>query len=229
MRILVIEDEIYLCEALVQILKGQNYIVDFDTDGESGLDDGLTGIYDVIVLDIMLPKLNGIELLKRLRENNIKTPVILLTAKGDINDKVEGLDSGADDYLAKPFNTNELLARIRALGRRRGEISENNSVIIYNDILLNTAEMKMMSGNKEVSLTLKEKDLMEYLMINSEKVISKERIIEKLWGFNSEAEGNYVEVYISFIRKKLKLINSGTSVYTVRGAGYILKKGENNV
>lgn len=229
MRILVVEDEIYLCEALVQILKSQNYTVDFDLDGESGLDDALTGIYDVIVLDIMLPKLNGIELLRTIRNNNIKTPVILLTAKGDIDDKVTGLDSGADDYLAKPFDTKELLARIRALGRRRGEICENNSVITYGDIAVNTTEMKIILGNKELPLTLKEKDLIEYLMVNSEKVISKEKIIEKLWGFNSEAEGNSVEVYISFIRKKLKLLKSSVSVQTVRGAGYVLKKGENNV
>ena len=122
MRILVVEDEIRLCEALVHLLRKQNYTVDSDNDGESGLDDALSGIYDVIILDVMLPKLDGISILKELRRENVNVPVIMLTAKGEISDKVTGLDAGADDYLTKPFNTEELLARVRALGRRRGEI-----------------------------------------------------------------------------------------------------------
>ena len=138
MRILVVEDEIHLAEALAQILKKNNYTVDVSNDGEDGLDNALSGIYDVIVLDIMLPKMNGLDVLENIRSEGFDTPVILLTAKNEISDKVRGLDSGADDYLAKPFNTEELLARIRALGRRRGEIVANTNTISFADITLNT-------------------------------------------------------------------------------------------
>lgn len=226
MRILVIEDEIHLAEALVHLLKKQNYIVDNDYDGEAGLDDALSGIYDVIVLDVMLPKLDGYSVLKELRASGIDTPVIMLTAKSGISDKVKGLDLGADDYLAKPFNTEELLARIRALGRRRGEISESNAVISYGDLSLNTQTMVLSAGAQEIKLTLKEKELMEYFMLRREMVSPKEQIIEKLWGFDSEAEANHVEVYVSFLRKKLKFIGSDVSISAVRGVGYVLKIGD---
>lgn len=208
MRILVVEDELHLSEALSHILKKNNYTVDVANDGETGLDNALSGIYDVIVLDIMLPKMDGITVLKTLRSEGFDTPVILLTAKNEISDKVLGLDSGADDYLAKPFNTEELLARIRALGRRRGEIVSNTNTISYGDI----------------TLTLKESELLEHLMLHKEMVCSKEQIIEKLWGFDSEAESNHVEVYISFLRKKLAFVHSKVSINTVRGVGYTLSE-----
>ena len=208
MRILVVEDELHLSEALSHILKKNNYTVDVANDGETGLDNALSGIYDVIVLDIMLPKTDGITVLKTLRSEGFDTPVILLTAKNEISDKVLGLDSGADDYLAKPFNTEELLARIRALGRRRGEIVSNTNTISYGDI----------------TLTLKESELLEHLMLHKEIVCSKEQIIEKLWGFDSEAESNHVEVYISFLRKKLAFVHSKVSINTVRGVGYTLSE-----
>lgn len=223
MRILIIEDEVHLAEALVHLLKKQNYIVDNDFDGESGLDDALSGIYDVIVLDVMLPGLDGYSILKELRRNGVDTPVIMLTAKSTVSDKVKGLDLGADDYLAKPFNTEELLARIRALGRRRGEISENNASISYGDLSLNTQTMVLSAGAEEIKLTLKEKELMEYLMLRREMVSPKEQIIEKLWGFDSEAEANHVEVYVSFLRKKLKFIGSKVLISALRGVGYVLK------
>ena len=203
MRILVVEDELHLSEALSHILKKNNYTVDVANDGETGLDDALSGIYDVIVLD---------------------TPVILLTAKNEISDKVLGLDSGADDYLAKPFNTEELLARIRALGRRRGEIVSNTNTISYGDITLNTSSLKLTAGASEITLTLKESELLEHLMLHKEMVCSKEQIIEKLWGFDSEAESNHVEVYISFLRKKLAFVHSKVSINTVRGVGYTLSE-----
>ena len=215
MRILVVEDELHLSEALSHILKKNNYTVDVANDGETGLDDALSGIYDVIVLDIMLPKTDGISVLKTLRSEGFDTPVILLTAKNEIPDKVLGLDSGADDYLAKPFNTEELLARIRALGRRRGEIVANTNTISYGDITLNTSSL---------TLTLKESELLEHLMLHKEIVCSKEQIIEKLWGFDSEAESNHVEVYISFLRKKLAFVHSKVSINTVRGVGYTLSE-----
>lgn len=222
MRILVVEDELHLAEALSHILKKNNYTVDVSNDGESGLDNALSGIYDVIVLDIMLPKIDGITVLQSIREEGFDTPVILLTAKSEISDKVLGLDSGADDYLAKPFNTEELLARIRALGRRRGEIVANTNTISYADIILNTQTLKLTVGSSEISLTLKESELLEYLMLHKELVCSKDQIIEKLWGFNSEAEANHVEVYVSFLRKKLAFVHSKTMIKTVRGVGYTL-------
>ncbi len=224
MRILVIEDERHLAEALVHLLKKQNYMADCDFDGESGLDDALSGIYDVIVLDIMLPKLNGYEVLHELRKEGVETPVIMLTAKGTISDKVKGLDCGADDYLTKPFDTEELLARVRALGRRRGEITENNAVISYGSLSLNTNTMEMSSPKGSIQLTLKEKELMEYLILRKDMISQKEQIIEKLWGFDSDAGDNHVEVYVSFLRKKLKFIHSDVTISAVRGVGYILKK-----
>lgn len=222
MRILIIEDEHHLGEALAHILKKNNYTVDNAFDGEAGLDDALSGIYDVIVLDIMLPKMDGITVLKNMRQEGISTPVILLTAKGEISDRVAGLDAGADDYLAKPFSTDELLARIRALSRRRTEITSASSVIDFADISLNTQTLMLSSGNHEIKLTLKEKELLEYLIIHKNIVSSKELIIEKLWGFDSEAEANHVEVYVSFLRKKLKYVHSEVSINAVRGVGYAL-------
>lgn len=226
MRILVIEDEVHLGEALAQILKKNNYTVDNSFDGESGLDNALSGIYDVIVLDVMLPKLDGISVIREIRREGLDVPVIMLTAKSDISDKVRGLDAGADDYLAKPFNTEELLARIRALGRRRGEITVNNTSITYGDLTLDTQSLILKSPTSEIKLTLKEKELMEYLMLNKEVISSKEQIIEKLWGFDSEAEANHVEVYVSFLRKKLKFIHSCMSITAVRGVGYVLRKDQ---
>ena len=222
MRILVVEDETHLAEALSHILKKNNYSVDVAFDGEEGLDNALSGIYDVIVLDIMLPKMDGITVLKQIRREGFDTPVILLTAKSEISDKVLGLDSGADDYLAKPFNTEELLARIRALGRRRGEITANTSTLSFGDISLNTSSLKLSCGAQEISITLKECELLEYLILHKEMVCSKEQIIEKLWGFDSEAEANHVEVYVSFLRKKLAFVNSKVAINTVRGVGYSL-------
>lgn len=225
MRLLVVEDEVHLAEAVAHILKKNNYTVDVAYDGESGLDNALSGIYDVIVLDIMLPKIDGITLLKKLRAEGHSVPVILLTAKSDVSDKVLGLDSGADDYLAKPFNTEELLARIRALGRRRGEIKDTNQ-LAFGDITLNTSSLKLICGAEEISLTLKESELLEFLMLRKNMVASKEQIIEKLWGFESEAEANHVEVYISFLRKKLNFVHSKTVINTLRGVGYTLAEQE---
>ncbi|MDY3030743.1 MAG: response regulator transcription factor [Clostridia bacterium] len=223
MRILVVEDERHLAEALSHLLRKNNYTADVSYDGESGLDNALSDIYDVIVLDIMLPKLDGISVLKELRREGITTPVILLTAKGDVADKVRGLDCGADDYLAKPFNTEELLARIRALGRRRGEIVPSDA-IEFHGLSLDTHNMILSENGSEIQLSLKECELMEYLMLHKGGVASKEQIIEKLWGFESEAEANHVEVYVSFLRKKLRFIKSKTSITAVRGVGYKLEQ-----
>ena len=222
MRILIVEDELHLAEALTQILKKNNYAVDAVYDGEAGLDNALSNIYDLIILDIMLPKMDGISILRNIRKQGISTPVILLTAKGEISDKVTGLDSGADDYLPKPFAAEELLARIRALSRRKGEVLPDNT-LSYGDIELNTAALRLSKGSREVKLILKESELLELLIIRKNSVTPKEMIIEKIWGFDSEAEYNHVEVYISFLRKKLLFLESNVSINTIRGIGYVLE------
>lgn len=222
MRILVVEDELHLAEALTQILRKNNYTVDAVNDGEAGLDNALSDIYDLIILDIMLPKMDGISILKHIRKEGIKSPVILLTAKGEISDKVVGLDSGADDYLAKPFATEELLARIRAVARRRSDVLPEDT-LKFGDIELNTSTLKLSKGSKEVKLILKESELLELLISRKNIATSKELIIEKLWGFDSEVEHNHVEVYISFLRKKLAFLDSEVAINTIRGVGYLLE------
>jgi two-component system, OmpR family, response regulator ArlR len=222
MRILIVEDEIHLAEALTQILKKHNYTVDAVHDGEAGLDNALSNIYDLIILDIMLPKRDGLSVLKEIRKEGISTPVILLTAKGEISDKVVGLDSGADDYLPKPFATEELLARIRAMARRKGEVLQDNT-LKFGDIELSPSTLKLCCGNKEVKLILKESELLELLITRKKAVTSKELIIEKLWGYDAEVEHNHVEVYISFLRKKFVYLNSMVKITTVRGVGYLLE------
>lgn len=222
MRILLVEDEIHFAEALAQIIKKNNYTIDAVYNGRDGLDYALSDIYDVILLDIMLPEMNGLEVLKELRKEGIKTPVLLLTAKGEISDKVKGLDCGADDYLPKPFATEELLARIRAMSRRKGEIV-NDGTLKYGDIELDTTGLKLIKDDTEVKITLRESELLEFLIIRKGMVTSKELILEKLWGFDSEAEYNHVEVYISFLRKKLSFIDSQVTIITIRGVGYTLE------
>ena len=197
MRILIAEDEVHLAEAVSQILKKNNYSVDMVHDGRSGLDYALSGIYDLLLLDIMMPEMDGISVLRKLRSEGNHTPVILLTAKGELSDKVTGLDCGADDYIAKPFATEELLARIRAALRRKGEVVPEDG-LKFGDIELNTTQLKLAVQGKEIKLNLKENELLELLITRKQAITSKEQIIEKLWGFDSEVEYNNVEVYISF-------------------------------
>jgi DNA-binding response OmpR family regulator len=222
MRILIIEDEKHLAEAMGQILKKHHYTVDMVHDGEAGYDYAVSDIYDLILLDIMLPKMDGISVLKALRAEEIKTPVLLLTAKGEVRDRVAGLDSGADDYLPKPFATEELLARIRALLRRKSDVVVSND-LSYGDITLNLSTLMLNRGEKSVKLTLKECELIEFLIYRKGLIASKEMLIEKLWGFDSEAEHNNVEVYISFLRKKLNYLGSQVNIATTRGVGYALE------
>lgn len=222
MRILIVEDELHLAEALTQILKKHNYSVDAVHDGRTGLDYAQSGIYDLLLLDIMMPEMDGISVLKTLRSQGDATPVILLTAKGEISDKVTGLDYGADDYIAKPFSSEELMARIRAALRRKGEVVPEDG-LKYGDLELNTSTLKLTVGGKEMKLNLKESELLELLMIRKQGVTSKEQIIEKLWGFDSDVEHNNVEVYISFLRKKLNFLNSTVRITTIRNVGYVLE------
>lgn len=222
MRILLVEDEEYMAQAVAQVLGKNNYTVDLAYDGEYGLDCALSGIYDIIILDIMLPGQSGLQILKTLRREKIAVPVLLLTAKSDTEDKVTGLDLGADDYLTKPFEMQELLARLRVLARRKQEISAQSGYV-FGDILLNPYTLSLYCGRQSFKLTLKESQLLEMLIDARGGVISKDRIIEKVWGFDSDAEDRHVEVYISFLRKKLKALGADTSIETVRGMGYALR------
>lgn len=221
MRVLLIEDEIILSEAISHIIKKNNYIVDTSYDGEDGLYNALSNIYDIIILDIMLPKLNGLDLIKKIRENNIDTPCIMLTAKSDTNSIVTGLSNGADDYLTKPFVSEELLARIKTILRRKNKAIINS--LNYQNISLDMSNLKLSSEEKQHSLTLKEAQILELFITNKEIVISKTTMIEKLWGYDSDALDNNVEVYISFLRKKLNTLNTKVRIKTIRNLGYVLK------
>lgn len=222
MKILVIEDEIQLADALSELLRRNLYSVDAFYDGISGLDNALTGIYDCIILDIMLPGMNGIDVLRNIRSEHISTPVLLLTARSEIDDKINGLDCGADDYLTKPFITGELLARVRALTRRKGEIIDENR-LEYQDLLLNKNTCSITCKGVDVKLSPKEYYVMEMLIANHGQILPKERIIEKIWGCESDVEYNNIEVYISFLRKKIASVNSPVQIRTARGIGYFLE------
>ncbi len=225
MRVLIIEDEYALADVLKATLEHENYTVDIATDGEEGYEQGLTGIYDIIILDVMLPKMNGFTVLKKLREEKITSHVVMLTAKSELDDKVKGLDFGADDYMTKPFQTRELLARLRAVSRRKGELSDSR-VLRFGDIELDTKAMELTNRNSGASIKLgaKEFQLLDYLMRNSSQILTREQIAEKIWGFDSDAEYNNVEVYISFLRKKINFIGASCRIKAVRGVGYIMEE-----
>lgn len=224
MRIMIAEDEEKLADALVQIFAKNKMTADAFGNGIDALDNALTGIYDVIVLDIMMPGMTGIEVLRKIRAEGMDTPVLMFTAKDEISDKVKGLDSGADDYLTKPFATEELLARVRALSRRSSAAIVNSDIITCGDLSLDTAAYELSCGKNSLKLGLKEFSIMELLMKNSGRVLSKETLITKIWGYDSDAEYNNVEVYISFLRKKLDFIKSKAAIKTVRGVGYTLEE-----
>ncbi len=222
MRILVVEDEFRLSEALGQIMKESKYSVDVVNDGEAGYDNAMSGIYDVIVLDVMLPKMNGFDVVQQMRKNKNLTPVILLTAKDEITDKVRGLDCGADDYLTKPFASDELLARIRALSRRQGEVILDE--MAFADLTLNLSSYMLQCGHKSVRLGLKEFEVIRLLLSNPRNIVPKEDILLKVWGSETDAEDNNVEVYVSFLRKKLVYLNATVNIATVRKVGYYLEE-----
>jgi len=223
MRILIIEDEKRLANTLADIISGGNDIADISCDGESGLDNAFSGIYDAIVLDVMLPKIDGCEILRRLRESKIHTPVLMLTARAELEDRVTGLDLGADYYLTKPFEIEEFSACLRSVLRRRTEIRPE--VLIYGDISLNPATCELRCGMQSVRLNFKELAIMRLLFMNRENILSKETILLKVWGYDSEADDNNVEAYISFLRKKLLFIKSKVIISVVRRVGYYLEVG----
>ena len=222
MRVLVIEDEVRLAATLQDLLELNGYTADVCHDGEAGLDNALTAIYDVILLDVMLPKLDGFTVLRRLRAEGNATPVLMLTARSETSDKVTGLDCGADYYLTKPFDPKELLACVRALTRRQPELRESDR-LTCGDLRLEQSSFTLYCGERSVRLSRKEYDMLELLMLNQKMVITKEKLLLKVWGYESDAEDNNVEVYISFLRKKLDYLHSGVKIRTIRMVGYCLE------
>ena len=222
MRILYAEDEKQMSQAVTAVLKHSNYSVDAVYDGEEAVDWALSTDYDVIVLDIMMPKKDGIEVLKELRNNGITTPTLLLTAKSQIEDRVAGLDAGADDYLSKPFSMEELMARIRALSRRKQSYTQ--SILTMGNTSLNRSSFLLSGPDFEFTLGSKEFQIMEMLMSANGSTVSPDRIMDSVWGLESESDISIVWVYISYLRKKLKSIGSDTEIAVSRGNGYYLRK-----
>ena len=222
MRVLIVEDEVRLASSLQDLLELSGYTADISHDGESGLDNALSGIYDVILLDVMLPKLDGFNVLRRLRAEGSATPVLMLTARDQVSDKVTGLDCGADYYLTKPFEPQELLACIRALTRRQPELRETD-LLTYGDLTLDKNTFTLSCGQRSVHLSRKEYDMMELLIRNRDVILTKETLLLKIWGYESDAEDNNVEVYISFLRKKLEHLRSAVKIKTIRMVGYCLE------
>lgn len=220
MKILLVDDERGLTDALSAILKQNKYSVDCAYDGENGLDMALSGVYDLIILDVMMPRLDGFSVLKILRDNKLDVPVLLLTAKSEVSDKISGLNLGADDYLTKPFNTDELLARIKALLRRKEKFT--GDVLSFSDVSLDRDTFELICEDRKIALGKKEFQILEMLMLNSGKSINKEKFIEKIWGYDTEAEYNTIEVYVSFLRKKLMAVGAKTEIKSIRGIGYTL-------
>lgn len=223
MNILIIEDEYSLADAVAETLKKEKFNICIKINGEEGEDEALTGIYDLILLDVMLPKKSGFEILRYLRQEKIKTPIIMLTAKSEIDDKLNGLENGADDYITKPFSMRELMARIKAVLKRTNNIEDANC-LEFGDIKLDLKTAKLKCNDNEIQISGKELELLEQLLLNKNQILSRENLLERIWGYESDAEYNNVEVYITFIRRKLKLIDSNVNIKAVRGIGYKLEE-----
>lgn len=216
------EDEKELSNALVAILKHNNYSVDAVYDGADALDYGLSENYDIIILDIMMPKMSGLEVLMKLREKGVHTAILMLTAKAEIEDRIQGLDLGADDYLSKPFAMGELLARVRAMSRRKAEFTPN--LIEVGNISLNKETYELSNQKSSLRLANKEYQMLEMLMMNPKRLISTEQFMERIWGYDAEAEINVVWVYISYLRRKLSSMEANVKIKAVRGVGYTLEE-----
>ncbi len=221
MKLLLAEDEVSLSRALVKILEKNNYTVEPVYDGLSAKEYLEMDEFDVVILDIMMPKMNGIEVLKSMRARGNLTPVIMLTAKGEVDDKVLGLDSGANDYLTKPFATKELLARLRVITRSQ---ESTDSRLTFGNITLDRASFILSSPTGEFKLTNKEFQMMEILMSNPKNLVSSNRFFEKIWGYDSDAELNVIWVYISYLRKKLAALDANIEIKAMRNAGYTLEE-----
>ena len=224
MQALIVEDDVRLASALARILNENGYVTDVVHDGQDGYDYASSGIYDVVILDVMLPRKNGCRVVEELRRARIDTPVLMLTARSEIPDKIEGLDSGADDYMTKPFSPAELLAHLRALTRRQGQVVFER--IEAGDLSLNI-ESRDLNG-KSIALSFKEFELARILFSNPGQIVSKDTLISKVWGVESTAVDNNVEAYVSFLRKKIRFLGSGVSIDTIRKAGYRVNLGDDD-
>lgn len=221
MRLLLVEDEKRMAQALCEILRQEKYDVDHFTDGLEGMYAVESGVYDLVILDVMLPHKNGFDIAREAREKGIKTPILMLTAKSELDDKVTGLDCGADDYLTKPFMTQELLARLRALSRRSSNVPDGR--LRFGDIVLNKDTSTLFCGENSVRLSEKELRILEYLIANQGRILTRDQLAVKIRGYDSDTEYNNVEVYMSFTRKKLNFIKAETEIKAVRGIGYELR------
>ena len=221
MRVLLVEDEKRMAQALCEILRQEKYDVDHCADGLEGLAAIEAGTYDLVVLDVMLPHKDGFSIAREARAKGIRTPILMLTAKSELDDTVTGLDCGADDYLTKPFRTRELLARLRALGRR--SLRSADGALAFGDIELNRGASLLVCGENSVRLSEKEFRILEYLIANAGQILTREQLAVKIWGYESDAEYNNVEVYMSFARKKLNFVKAKVEIKAVRGIGYELR------
>jgi len=226
MRILVIEDNVRLADTLADALRAENYMVDIAHDGLQGYEDAASGIYDMLILDLMLPKMNGYEVLSALRSEENNIPVLILSARSELDDKLQGFRVGADDYVTKPFEIEELIMRIQAISRRR--VHQDIQLLHAGDLAFdsNTCEISNTNTGKTMKISGKEMQLCEFLLINQNQVLEKEQIATKIWGYDSNAEYNNVEVYISFLRRKFQHLQVNTRIRAVRGVGYILEAAD---
>lgn len=225
MRILIVEDEVRLASTLAALLRRQGYTADICHNGVDGLDSAASGIYDLLILDAMLPGMDGFSLLRHLRDGGSALPVLMLTARSDVSDRVRGLDCGADYYLTKPFEPTELLACIRSLLRRGGDRRSDDG-LAFGDLRLEQGTFLLTCGERSVRLSRREYDLMELLMRSGKIIVTKEQLLLKVWGYDSEAEDNNVEVYVSFLRRKLSHLHSQVHIKTIRLVGYCLEVSE---
>lgn len=226
MRILIIEDDEKISSALERALKEQNYSVDIAKDGKEGEFFALTNDYDLIILDLMLPKKSGNEVCKALREENLKTPILMLTALTSVENKIEGLDNGADDYLTKPFHLGELLARVRSLIRRQSE--QKSSLLEIGDLSLDSANHIVIRAGKQINLSAKEFAILEYFLMNKNKVLTREMISEHVWDMNFDPQSNVIDSFIRFLRQKIDKDFDTPLIHTIRGVGYKLTEIEDN-
>lgn len=227
MRILVVEDEYKLADVIAARLKKEKYEVDISLDGEDGLYNAESGIYDLIILDVMLPKMNGFEILREIRDEGITSKVIMLTAKSMLEDKLEGLTGGANDYITKPFHMDELMARVN-IQLRMDNDNVQKDYIEFEDLRLNTSgsNLTCTATGESINVINKEYQLLEYFINNPNRILTKEQIYDKVWGYDNEIESNNLEAYLSFIRKKLKAIGTSVNIKAVRGMGYRMEKSE---
>ncbi|MBO4921704.1 MAG: response regulator transcription factor [Lachnospiraceae bacterium] len=227
MRILVVEDEHSLAELVADRLKRDRYTVDISYDGEDGLDNALSGIYDLIILDIMLPSINGIEILKQIRKESIDVKVIMLTARAELEDRLLGFGCGANDYVPKPFHIEELAARVNAQLNIGKAVTDN---LVFEDLVLDysSSAIKSTKTGEDVNINNKEFQLLEYFMHNPNRILSRDMIYDRIWGMDSEALSNNMEAYMSFVRKKLKLIGTDVTIKTIRNMGYKMESNKGN-